>query len=154
MMAAALHQRISDFSRCPRCVREARPGFAGGYFNADDKLYGVCARHCTRWLVTGRALLHPEIPDLTGFDHLVAAFAYVEPAASIPERLASCRKPGLRAARKPVRRVLSRSAKRVFQEPANAGGDPADLGFPMSGPAINHFIAEACRLIDFERAFE
>ena len=126
MMAAALHQRISDFSRCPRCVREARRGFACGYFNAYDKLYGICARHGTRWLVTGRALLHPEIPDLTGFEYLVATFRYVEPATLTPERLASRRKPGLRA-RWPARRVVSRPAKRVFLEPASTGGDPADL---------------------------
>jgi hypothetical protein len=126
MMAAALHHRISDFSRCPECVREAQRGFAGGYFNTDDRLYGFCARHCTRWLVTGRAFLHPEIPDLTGFEHLVAAFRYVEPATLTPERLASRRKPGLRA-RWPARRVVSRPSQRMLLEPASAGGDPADL---------------------------
>jgi hypothetical protein len=153
MMPAALHHRISDFSRCPECVRAAGRGFAGGYFNADDKLYGVCARHRTRWLVTGRALLHPEIPDLTGFEYLVAAFQYVEPAALSPERLSSRRKQALRA-RKPARRVVSRPAKRMLPEPASAGGDPADPGFPKSGPTIDRVIAEAYWLIDFERASE
>jgi hypothetical protein len=150
-MPAALHQRISDFSRCPECVREARRGFACGYFNAYDKLYGVCARHGTRWLVTGRALLHPEITDLTGFEQLVAAFRYVEPVALAPERLASRRKPALRA-RKSARPAVGRRAKRVLLEPASAGSDPSNLR--LSGSAIDRFIAEARRLIDFERASE
>jgi hypothetical protein len=144
MMPAVLHQRISDYSRCPECVREARRGFACGYFNVDDKLYGVCARHGTRWLVTGRALLHPEIPDLTGFDHLVAAFAYVEPAASTPEAPAGRRKQaqGTRLRR---RRVVT--AKRVLVGAASArGDDAAGLGFPQSGPMIDRMRAEARRL--------
>jgi hypothetical protein len=144
-MPAALHKRISDYSRCPRCVREARRGFACGYFNAYDKLYGVCARHGTRWLITGRALLHPEIPDLMGFDHLIAAFAYVEPAASMPEAPAGCRK---RATPHPERRVTRRPAKRVLVGAASVRGDDltGQWVFQTSGPMIDRMRAEARRL--------
>ena len=77
--ASNLHERISDYSRCPQCVSDARLGYASCYFNADDVLFAVCSRHATKWIVTGRALLHPAVPDLSRYSAMIEAFDQVEP---------------------------------------------------------------------------
>jgi hypothetical protein len=77
--AGTLHERISDYSRCPQCVADQRVGYAVCYFNYDDQLFAVCKHHATKWLVTGRSLLHPAIPDLSEFPDLAYAFDRVEP---------------------------------------------------------------------------
>lgn len=96
-----LNQRISDYSRCPCCVSEQRLGYANAYFNAAEQLFGVCKRHAVKWYIS-RALLHPAIPDLTEFPHLVAAFDYTEPCVSTivdrrsaPDTHSALRKPGV-----------------------------------------------------------
>jgi hypothetical protein len=71
MTTVLSHKAISDYSGCPRCVAEGKPGYADSYFNAETALWAVCGTHNVRWYVTrellgieeDRAALdqHPEI---------------------------------------------------------------------------------------------
>jgi hypothetical protein len=128
------HERIADYSRCCQCVTEQRLGFASAYFNCDNVLFAVCKHHCVKWIVTGRSLLHPRIPDLSGYSDLVAAFDLVEPVLpsggtrastpanerSLADAVRDARKPGLRE-RKPLRASKPRPTRyRLVAVPADA----------------------------------
>jgi hypothetical protein len=77
-----LHEKIADWTRCSCCVTEQRLGYASAYFNFNDCLFAVCKRHATKWLVTGRALLHPAIPDISGYSDFFEAFDHIEPVVA------------------------------------------------------------------------
>jgi hypothetical protein len=125
-----LHQRISDYSRCPQCVADQRVGYASAYFNYEDQLFAVCKRHATKWLVTGRALLHPSIPDLSEFPDLAYAFDRVEPyqpSLSTPAGMGTIPRPPsaarqrAQARAKAPRRVAGRpTPNRPVSEPPSA----------------------------------
>jgi hypothetical protein len=56
-VSTALHERICDWTQCPRCVAENEAlgggtGYADSYFNAGGALWAVCAVHDVRWYVT------------------------------------------------------------------------------------------------------
>lgn len=79
-----LHERISDYSRCPCCVVEQRLGFASCYYNdADERCFAVCSYHKTRWYVS-KALLHPAILDVSRHPQFAKCFDEVEPFAATP----------------------------------------------------------------------
>jgi hypothetical protein len=133
-----LHQRISDYSRCPYCVTEQRTGFATAYFNFSDKLFAVCGKHAVKWVVTGRGLLHPNIPDLSKYAELVGCFRSVDPA---PEPDPSDRAQALfqppQDARKALPAPVTAARKpRVLRASSPAAIDAPGIRIPGTEPGI------------------
>jgi hypothetical protein len=58
------HNRVPDYSACPKCVRELRPEpFATDYVTMHNQLWGFCTRHHTRWYVTRAMYGFPDISN-------------------------------------------------------------------------------------------
>jgi hypothetical protein len=73
------HRRVSDWSACPACVSEHRPGHASNYVNAHQILWAFCVTHHTRWFVTRELNVGP-IPDISARPHILFdGYAEVDP---------------------------------------------------------------------------